>query len=131
MSIASIVSKFGRTFYVVHPVATVETDGSTLWTYVAATPALTLTGFFQPSTQAEDPFQGRANTRTQGTIYFVGSQDIRIEDEIYTATTGATSVFRVRGVVNPGELGITNADEALNFTSVEVTLVAPTITAPT
>jgi len=132
MSIASLISRFGRTFHVFRPAITSAADGTRLWTYSPGTPILTVRGFMQPATQAEDPFEGRANSRTSGTLYIEGANDIRIDDEIYEAATGTTSVWRVRGVVNPAELGTTGAASHLNMTVVDVVEVAPdtTVTAP-
>lgn len=131
MSIASLISRFGRTFHVYRPVMTDSADGTRKWAYSPGSPVLSLTGFLQPATQGEDPFQGRASSRTQGTMYFEGNQDIRIEDEIYTTTNGSSPVFRVRGVVNPGEIGNTLSALHLNMTVVEVVEVEPDATIAT
>lgn len=128
MSIAALVSKFGRTFHVFRPTISVSEDATRKWAYSPGVPVLSIVGFFQPTAEAEDPFQSRANSRTTGTIYFEGSQDIRIEDELYEAAVGSTKVFRVRGVVNPGELGTTGAAPHLNMTTVDVVEVAPSTT---
>lgn len=128
MSISSLISKFGRTFYVFRPTMTSAADGTRLWTYSPGTPVLTVKGFMQPTAQSEDPFQGRGNSRTIGTLYLEGNQDVRIDDEIYEAATGSTSVWRVRGVVNAGEVGTTGAASHLDMTAVDVVEVAPNVT---
>lgn len=128
MSIESLIYRFGRTFYVYRPTVAAKSDGTSSWSYLPKDPTLTLQGFLQPSAQSEDPFEGRANTRTTGTMYFVGDQDIRIEDEIYTTTNGTSPCWRVRGRINAGELGKTFAAPHLNMTAVDVIEVSPTLT---
>lgn len=126
MSIGALISRFGRTYYVHRPSITTHTDGTRRWNYDTGVSAITATGWFQPSGQSESPFEGRANSRTAGTIYFEGKLDILIEDEIYTVDVdGKTPVFRVTGLINPGLVGSSGAAPHLNMTVVDVLQVDP------
>lgn len=127
MSIAAIIARFGIPLYVFRPTITTATDGTVVRTY--STSALSARGFVQPTGQSQDVFEGRASSRTAGTIYFEGSLDIRIEDEIYNGTTGSVTAWRVVGMVNPGEIGrLSGTASHLNLTAVEVVEVEPSVT---
>ena len=79
MSIESIIREFGVSLHIWRPTIGRATDGEITRTYAVASSA---TGFIQPSSQGQDVFEGRANSRTAGTIYFAGVVDVRIDDEI-------------------------------------------------
>lgn len=127
MSIAGLISKFGRTLYQYRPTITRATDGQVVRTF--DTIQATLVGFIQPSGQTTDPAQGRANSRTSATIYFEGMVDVAPDDEFYEATTGSTDAWRVVGSTNPGYVGTTLAAPHLNMTVVQVVNVEPRVTA--
>jgi len=125
LSIESLVSEFGTVLYLHRPTMTVSSDGKPMRTYGYIANAR---GFIQPSGQSSDTLEGRLNVRTAATIYFVGSFDVRIDDELYTGTSGTVARWRVIGSTNPGEIGrnFPNAHR-LNMTVVEATMVDPSI----
>ncbi len=124
MSIESIIREFGVSLHIWRPTIGRATDGEITRTYAVVSSA---TGFIQPSSQGQDVFEGRANSRTAGTIYFAGVVDVRIDDEIRDQSaipTGATRVWRVSGAVNPADIA---APLRLSMTAVEVVEVEPDI----
>ena len=126
MSIGSIIARFGVTLYVYRPTITAASDGTVIRTYSSA--AVSAKGFVQPTGQSQDVFEGRASSRTAGTIYFEGAQDVRIEDEIYSGTTGSVTAWRVVGAVNPGEIGrLGGVAGYLSLTAVEVIEIEPSV----
>jgi hypothetical protein len=125
LSISSLVGRFGIDLYVYRPTLTTASDGTVVRTFSSA--AITARGFVQPTGQTQDVFEGRASSRTTGTAYFDGALDIRIEDEIYSGTSGSVTAWRVTGAVNPGEMGRTLAALHLNMTAVDVVEVEPTV----
>lgn len=100
MSIESIVSEFGITLYIHRPTMSVSSDGKPNRTYASVGECV---GFVQPGAQNSDVLEGRMSGRTGATIYISGSVDIRIDDELYTGTSGAVTRWRVSGKTNPGE----------------------------
>lgn len=123
MSIETLVRQFQIALHIYRPVLTVSTDGKPMRTYTFKE---TLYGFVQPASQSSDVFEGRSNGRTSGAIYFVGAVDVAIDDEIYSAKTGTASIWRVSGIVNPGEIArIFPASHRLNMTAVDVVEIAP------
>lgn len=128
MSIASLIQQFGQTYYRGRPLVTVGTDGTVQRT---RTPVLEVFAWIQPSGQTQDVFEGRMNSRTTGTLYAEGLVDLAIDDELYTATGGTVSTWRISGATNPGLLDQTQiGGHPLNMTVVEVTLVEPQLTLP-
>jgi len=125
LSIQSLISEFGTTLYLHRPTATVSSDGKPLRTYALVTG---FTGFIQPSSQGQDVLEGRQSSRTAATIYVSGTLDVRIEDEIYSATSGSAERWRVTGSTNPGEVGRLSAAHRLNMTVVDVVQIKPDIT---
>lgn len=125
MSISSLVSEFGQTLYLYRPTNTVSSDGKPLRTYAQVT---SFTGFIQPGAQGQDVLEGRQSGRTGGTIYVSGTLDVRIDDEIYSDTSGTVDRWRVTGASNPGEVGRLSASHRLNMTAIDVTEVEPGIT---
>lgn len=125
MSISGIIGRFGIPLYVYRPTITTASDGTVVRTYASA--AISARGFVQPSGQTQDVFEGRASSRTTGVVYFDGALDIRIEDEIYSGTSGSVTAWRVTGIVNPGEIGRSLAALHLNMTAVDVVEVEPTV----
>lgn len=124
MSIASLVSEFGVTLYLYRPTATVSSDGKPLRTYALVE---SFTGFIQPSSQSQDVLEGRASSRTAVTIYVSGTLDVRIEDEIYSGTSGSVERWRVSGSTNPGEVGRMSSAHRLNMTVIDAVQVAPEV----
>lgn len=125
MSIGSIVSEFGSTLYLYRPTNTVSSDGKPLRTYAQVT---SFRGFVQPGSQSQDVLEGRQSGRTGGTIYIDGTLDVRIDDEIYSGTSGTVDRWRVTGAANPGDVGRLSATHRLNMTVVDVVEVEPGIT---
>ena len=124
MSIESIVTEFGVGLHIWRPTITRNTDGQVIRTYAVASSAR---GFIQPTTQTGDVFEGRMNTRTAGTVFFTGSVDVRIDDEIRDQSaipTSDTRVWRVVGAVKPGDVGVPSR---LSMTVVDVVEVEPDI----
>jgi hypothetical protein len=119
VSIAAIVDRMGKTLYIWRPTITRLGDGRVVRTYAKVTEAKF---FVQPSGQTGDVFEGRANTRTNGTMYAAGVLDVRIDDEIRSVASGTGRVWRVVGTLNPGEQGATSA---LSMTAVDVVEVEP------
>ena len=124
MSIGAIVSEFGMSLNLYRPTATVSSDGKTLRTYAFVQ---SFTGFVQPSAQGQDLLEGRQSSRTSVAIYVEGTLDVRIDDEIYSATTGTAERWRVSGSTNPGEVGRISASHRLNMTVIDAVQVAPEI----
>lgn len=116
MSIAGLVDRFGITLYVFRPTVTTNADGEVGLKFDSV---LQTRGFVQPSTQTSDVAQGRELGRTTVTIYFSGTVDVRIDDEIHDASTGTARTWRVSGIVNPGEVGTSGAAAHLNMTVVD------------
>jgi len=124
VSIESLVSEFGTTLYLYRPTVTRSSDGRMLRTFALSS---TLTGFVQPNGQSEDTRNGRQNSRTGCTVYFSGSQDIRIEDELSSTSSGAGDRWRVTGAWNPGEVNRLGGSHRLNMTVVDAVEVAPQV----
>jgi len=122
LSIESLISTFGTTLNLYRPQMTVSSDGKPNRTYVATA---SLRGFIQPGGQSSDILEGRPSGRTTATIYFAGAQDVRIDDELYSGTTGTVSRWRVVGAVNPGEIGRNFSAHRLNLTTVDAIQVDP------
>jgi hypothetical protein len=128
MSIESLVDTFGKVYYIIRPTVAKQSDGQFSRTYDSVVNISGSKGFYQPSGTSQDVFEGRQNTRTAGTVYFKGSLDIRIDDELRETSFIATTspVLRVVGAVNPGNLGnVTIYNSHLNMTVVEVVEVLP------
>lgn len=124
MSIESIIREFGVSLHIWRPTIGRASDGEITRTYAVVSSA---TGFIQPSSQGQDVFEGRMNSRTAGTIYFAGVVDVRIDDEIRDQSaipTGATRVWRVVGAVQPADIA---APLRLSMTAVDVVEVEPDI----
>lgn len=122
MSVASLVARFGQTLYAYRPTTTVLSDGQVSRAYASD---IEFRGFWQPGSQTDAIAQGAAQGRTTGTIYAEGSVDVRIDDEIHDRETGTARSWRVVGVVNPGDLGRTQANPHMNFTAMDVVEVEP------
>lgn len=105
MSISSMVDRFGRTFYIIQPTYTKQTDGTIKREYQKPSRSSGI-GWFQPSGNSGDVFEGRENSRTNGTIYFKGSVSVSVDDEITTTETDGIQTFfwRVVGATSPGDL---------------------------
>lgn len=101
MSIASLISQFGAPLTVKRPTVSVASDGQTVRTL--ATVGSAVSGWFQPSAQIDEVHEGRAVTRTNGTIYFAGLVELQIEDELWDDSTPART-WRVTGRVSPGSV---------------------------
>jgi len=127
MSISSLVDRFGRLFYVIQPTYTKQTDGTIKRDYQKPSRTSAF-GWFQPSGQSGDVFEGRQNSRTTGTIYFKGAVSVAVDDEITTTETDGVQTFfwRVVGATYPGDL-INSPLVAphLSMTVVEVVEVDP------
>jgi hypothetical protein len=124
MSIESIIREFGVSLHIWRPTIGRASDGEITRTYAVVSSA---TGFIQPSSQGQDVFEGRMNSRTAGTIYFAGVVDVRIDDEIRDQSaipTADTRVWRVTGAVKPADIA---APLRLSMTAVEVVEVEPDI----
>ena len=124
MSIEAIIREFGVSLHIWRPTITRATDGEIIRAYAVSSSA---TGFVQPTSESQDVFEGRANSRTAGTIYFAGVVDVAIDDEIRDQSaipTAATRVWRVVGAVNPADIA---APSRLSMTVVDVVEVEPDI----
>lgn len=124
MSIEAIIREFGVSLHIWRPTIGRATDGEITRTYAVVT---SVTGFIQPSSQGQDVFEGRMNSRTAGTIYLSGAVDVRIDDEIRDQSaipTAATRVWRVVGAVQPADIA---APSRLSMTTVDVVEVEPDI----
>jgi hypothetical protein len=125
VSIESIVNEFGITLYVHRPTMTVSSDGKPNRTYASVAEVV---AFVQPSGQSSDVLEGRMSGRTSATIYIAGSQDIRIDDELYTGTSGSVVRWRVTGTTNPGETSRAFAlRHRLKMTVVDAVQVDPSL----
>ena len=125
MSIASLVTEYGTMLYLHRPTMSVSSDGKPMRTYAYVVSAR---GFIQPSAQSQERLEGRLNGRTAATIYFTGTLDVRIDDELYTGTSGTVDRWRVTGATNPGEVGRNfSVSHRLNMTVVEAVQVDPSI----
>jgi hypothetical protein len=122
MSIASMISEFGVTLYIHRPTMTVSSDGKPNRTYASVGSAV---GFVQPAGQSSDVLEARMSGRTNCTIYFDGSVDVRIDDELYTGTSGTVSRWRVTGATNPGETGRVFGSHRLMMTVVDAIQIDP------
>ena len=127
MSISSLVDRFGRLFYVIQPTYTKQTDGTIKRDYQKPSRTSAF-GWFQPSGQSGDVFEGRQNSRTTGTIYFKGAVSVAVDDEITTTETDGVQTFfwRVVGATYPGDLRNSPlVAPHLSMTVVEVVEVDP------
>ena len=124
MSIAGLIDRFGISLWVFRPTATVGNDGEVALAFASI---LETRGFVQPTSQTSEVAQGRENGRTTTTIYFSGSIDVRIDDEIRNAATGTTRVWRVIGATIPGEVGASSAAPHLLMTVVDCVEVEPEV----
>lgn len=124
LSISGIVDRFGITLDVFRPTNGIAADGEVTLTFASV---LQAKGFVQPSTQSSPIAQGREQGRTQTTIYFSGSVDVRIDDEIHDAASGTARTWRVVGAVNPGEVAASGAAAHLNLTAVDCIEVEPSV----
>jgi len=122
LSISALVDRFGIDLYVYRPSVSTGNDGEVALSFAKAYSAR---GFIQPTSQTSDVAQGRENGRTTATIYFTGSVDVRIDDEIRNAESGTYRLWRVVGAVNPGEVGVTYAAPHLSMTAVDCIEVEP------
>jgi len=126
MSIASLVSRYGKRLYWSRPYITRASDGRAIRTYEEVSSALF---FVQTGSQSSDVFEGRANTRVSASLYAVGVLDIRIDDEVRdVASTPEPDIyarnFRVIGVANPLDFASTNT---LSMSVVDVVQVDPDV----
>lgn len=122
MSIESLINQFGITLYIREPSYTVESDGSVNRAYARVTNQV---GFIQPSGQSEPVAQGRLEGRTSCTIYFLGSLNISIDAEIHDSEGLTARQWRVTGVTNPGDVGVSGARPYLNMTVCEAVQIEP------
>lgn len=125
MSISTLISSFGVELHIYRPTLGVSADGKTQRTYALVG---TVVGFLQPSSQTSDFLEGRSSGRTAGSLFIAGTVDVRIDDEIYSAKTGAVDRWRVNGATNPGEVARVSATHRLNLTVVDVVQIDPQIT---
>jgi hypothetical protein len=104
LSVDSLINSFPTSFLVYRAVITSGTYGE-----VVRTDALSATviGFIQPNSGTGVEIKGRLATRIDCNIYFLASEDIRIDDELYTDPSGSPltyAVWKVSGIRRAGNL---------------------------
>jgi hypothetical protein len=125
MSIESLVNRFGMTLYLYRPSTSVGVDGEVSRTYSRV---CEFRGFVNTSSQSSNVAMGRAEGRTQATIYVPGSLDVRIDDEIRDGFYGTVRNWRVTGANVPGEVIVANSAAHLAMTVVDAVEVEPGVT---
>ena len=122
MSIDALISRFGITLYVYHPVYSTGSDGSVARSFGRV---VVEKGFVQPASQAEPFVQGRQEGRTGVQIFFPRGTNVPIDAEIRDAELNTWRQWRVTGSTNPGELQQTLAAPHLSMTVVDAVEIEP------